>query len=255
MEDRSPTTAAPAALANNPSQKEKRNFARKKELVTLPLAVKDILLRCKYYKLWAFIVGPLFPERTVGCFIEGTITYTLSKTINDLVTSYILDINPRAFCGEDCKAKASSSVFFTYALCTLPVAALVKRIAASKRLSHVPSIDTVAPMVGMVVGWGAGDAFTQLLVELKAEYSATLCSEPLYDGAPPNCSSFNFAYAAALTLVSALAIALVQPLTKSIECGSSAVIDSLEDWLKSVWQLVSKGFATAVMIVWNTTLS
>ena len=141
------------------------------------------------------------------------------------------------------------------ALCTLPVAALVKRIAASKRLSHVPSIDTVAPMVGMVVGWGAGDAFTQLLVELKAEYSATLCSEPLYDGAPPNCSSFNFAYAAALTLVSALAIALVQPLTKSIECGSSAVIDSLEDWLKSVWQLVSKGFATAVMIVWNTTLS
>ena len=138
-----------------------RAYARGNELVTLPDAMYNVFTRCRYEKLWSFIVGPLFPERAVGAFVEGTLAYTLSATFNDLITSYIFSFKPEPYC-EPSSVKtcsnADSSTFFLYTTVLLIPASFVKHMSMTKSLAWVPSIETVPPMIGMVVGWGLGDA-------------------------------------------------------------------------------------------------
>uniref|UniRef100_A0A7S3F1A7 Transmembrane protein n=1 Tax=Haptolina ericina TaxID=156174 RepID=A0A7S3F1A7_9EUKA len=72
---------------------------------------------------------------------------------------------------------------------------------------------------------------------------------------PRDCTQFNVLMSTALLLVASLLIGLLQPFTKNIEFGNGKFIDTVEDALETVWILLSKGCATAVMVVWTSTLT
>ena len=221
--------------------------------VTLAQALRDVFVLPietrgreppRFHKLWAFVVGPHFPERAVGCFAEGTITYTLSKTWHDLVTAYCFALNPVPFCTDDYPeddcAPASSGRKFLYAFWLLPVAALLKYGATDARLQWIPSVDTVPAMVGMLAGWGLGDAFTALFAELREGRLSWVCAPPPYEGAAADCTGLDTTLASVLTLAASLMITHVQPLTRNLQLGDGAILDLLESWIESIWQLVSK---------------
>ena len=218
--------------------------AADKDSITLSTAVLELVQRCRAAKLWAFIVGPLFPETCVGIFADGTIAYTLSKTWHDLITIWVFGLNVEPFCKPDeshtC-AGAGSGSKFVYAFAMLIPAAFVKRLASTPALHWVPSIETVPGMVGMLAGWGLGDAFVQLFAELRTgRLGDWLCGPPPYEGAAPSCTELDVSLALLLTVVASLVIHNVKPLTSGIQWGDGALTDYMEDWFESIWQLHSK---------------
>ena len=105
------------------------------------------------YRLWAWIVGPAFPELAVGGFADGTISYTLSNTWHDLITSFCIPMHPRPFCtGSGCIAPSSASVQFQYAFWVLFPAATLKHFSTSREWRSIPGIETVPSMMGMLAG-------------------------------------------------------------------------------------------------------
>ena len=207
--------------------------------------------------IWVFILGPTFPETAVGSFVDGTLAYTLSKIWYDLISTYILGLHPEPFCELDdsCTPEASASLKFRFALALLPLLALLKLSSAQSFWTHVPGIETLPAMTGMLAGWALGDACLQLLVELREGSLHSLCAAPPFEGSPSDCTWLDLGYASLLTLLSSLAITQLQPFTKEIECGDGPWIDYAEDWLEALWQLVSKANATSVMVVWTSAFS
>ena len=207
------------------------------------------------YRMWAFILSPAFPEIAVGGFFDGTIAYSLSKTWHDLITAWLIPLHPRPFCeAEGCIMPASAAAQFRYAFLLLIPAAALKHFAGSRAWRHVPGIGTVPSMIGMLAGWGLGDACKQLFAELSAGRLADSCAAPPYDGAPNDCISLYFLFAGVLTALASVMVTHLQLFTKNIELGDGYWVDTLEDWLESVWQLLAKAVATSVMVVWTDAL-
>ena len=176
---------------------------------TLSAALYDIFvlparMRCKvrpkFARMWAFIIGPNFPETSVGAFIDGTISYTLSKTWYDLITAYIFGLSPVPYCRPETEPRgchtANASIKFAYAFLLLLPTAAAKHASTLKSLQWFPGIDSVPSMVGMLAGWGLGDAFVQLFEEFRTGSFEGFCQAPPYDGADPDCTLLDMVRAA-----------------------------------------------------------
>ena len=50
-------------------------------------------------------------------------------------------------------------------------------------------------------------------------------------------------------------VVVMLPLTRKIECGNGALIDTLEAWAQTVFRLISKASATALMTLWTSILA
>ena len=234
--------------------------------MTLPQALDDLLLvplqtRCarrpSLAKMWAFVVGPLFPEKAVGVFMEGTFTYTLSKIWHDLITIELLGLTPPSFCTAkyDHCDPAGFGAKLLYAVALLPLAALLRHVAVEPSLQWVPSIDSIPTMVSMLAGWGLGDACIALITELREGPFAGLCAPPPFDGAAPDCTYLDMLLASLLTLLASVTLVYVQPLMHEIQLGDGRIVDRIENWLEATWQLLSKALATSVMVVWTFVFS
>ncbi|KAL1523649.1 hypothetical protein AB1Y20_018584 [Prymnesium parvum] len=120
-------------------------------------------------------------------------------------------------------------------------------------MSHLPGIDTVPSMMGMLAGWAFGNAFSQLFAEARASHADSLCWA-VHDSDDVSCTALDVGLACALTAAAVLLVTCVRPLTEVVELGEGEIIDYVENWIKSMWQLISKAAATSVMVVWNATL-
>ena len=199
------------------------------------------VLSCRCDKLWAFIVGPLFPERSVGSFVDGTLAYTLSKTWHDLITAYLVPLNPVPYCDPEADGisctPAGSRAKFLYAVLLLLPAALVKYAAGTRAFAGFPAVDSLPSMVGMLAGWGLGDACTQMLVELKAASGGAYCTPAPapYEGMPADCSQLDMAFASALTIGAAILIMYLQPLTVDVQIGTGVRVPRLSTLPPPLW--------------------
>ena len=178
--------------------------------------------------LWSLIVGPSFPEKVVGVFVDGTIAYTLSKTWDDMLAVFVLRLHPVPYCGSSdgrmpCTANADATTQFTYALLLLLPTAFFKHSATTKGWQWIPGVDTVPSMMGMLAGWGLGNAFSELFSEIRTEYSEVVCAPPPYDGAALDCTMLDMGLASLLTLGATLIVTHVQPLTQGLQFGDGVV--------------------------------
>ncbi|EOD38302.1 hypothetical protein EMIHUDRAFT_440159 [Emiliania huxleyi CCMP1516] len=196
----------------------------------------------------------------MGGFLDGTAAYVLSFTWHQLLSIYIFNLHPRPWGGGGEQASSIAMLRFAAGLCV--VAGLVQHLARSSVCASLPGAETVPSMTGMLAGWAGGDTFLQLFRELRAA-RPELCDMPAaLNGTAaaealeaPDCTRLNLALAALVTVGSTLLITLLKPFTQSVECGSGRVVDWLEDWVESIWQLVSKAAATTVMVVWTSVLT
>jgi hypothetical protein len=228
------------------------------------MAVRDAFARCppSTHALLHLLRGRAGGAlASVGNFLDSTTAYILSKTWHDLLSTYVFGLHPMPFCSSkfginSCSAPAPSGIQFSYAFFILLVGTGLRMLAQTDRFKHLPGIDSVPSMVGMCVGWAYGDACLELLDEMVKAQPA-LCGTPFSadPGMPRDCTQFNVLMSTALLLVASLLIGLLQPFTKNIEFGNGKFIDTVEDALETVWILLSKGCATAVMVVWTSTLT
>ena len=201
---------------------------------------------------------------SVGVFMDGTIAYALSKTWHDLLSTFVFGLHPMPFCGgggeQPCTDPAPASDQFVYAACFLVVGAVIRYVTETAQFRSLPGFDTIPAMVGMCAGWAFGDAFLQLLVEVKLEYPG-LCKDaesiPAMDAGcltsslAPDCTFLEMGMATLLLAAASVLIVALQPFTKNIDFGDGKFIDTLEDILEVVWSLLSKAVTTTVMVVWT----
>ena len=126
----------------------------------------------------------------VTSFLDGLVTYVLSREWHDMFTYYIFRLQPVPHCSAEvgvrfgffgivrlantdvtegmaaptCYQEASSSEQFSYVVVLIAVAAVAHGLA--QRLLTPSVAKAVTSIAGMTVGWAAGDAAVRLLVEL-----------------------------------------------------------------------------------------
>lgn len=134
-------------------------------------------------------LAELIQERLplVKGFLDMTTTYVLSREWQDLLSMYIFKLHPLPHCSEDnkvgysflgfvsrsgmddrpgCSAEARASTQGVFAILLLLSAAALQG-ATQKALADLPHVtEQVTSIIGMCVGWGAGDAVIKLLLEL-----------------------------------------------------------------------------------------
>merc|ERR1719482_1462824 len=68
--------------------------------------------------------------KTVAGFLEGAAVFAISRMWADMISAFLLHLSSVPYCGgfikEACTGTAASGAMFVYALCTLPVAGLLK---------------------------------------------------------------------------------------------------------------------------------
>lgn len=73
--------------------------------------------------------------KTVINFLEGAAVFALSRMWSDLISAFVFGLHPIPYCGgfvaTECVSDAPSSTQFIYALCTIPVAGLIKHLVES----------------------------------------------------------------------------------------------------------------------------
>ena len=106
-------------------------------------------------------------------------------------------------------------------------------------------------MTAMCTGWALGDTLLELRQELLGGYPTLLCNAAL----PTDCTFADLGGATLVTLTSGVLIVLLLPLTKGFELGIGVCIDTIEDWVETVWVLITKSLATSVMVLWTGVLS
>ena len=80
-----------------------------------------------------------------------------------------------------------------------------------------------------IVCWAFGGAFLQALIEYK-EATPGVCFGD-------DCTLINVAYSTALTLLSALVVFILQPLSQEIEFGDGKIVDWIEDFLEDTFDM------------------
>mgnify|MGYP007078096823 CR=1 FL=1 len=141
--------------------------------------------------------------------------FVLAKEWADLVSTYLLRLHSTPFCTECVpEAAARAQVIFTFQL--LLLAAVLKSVAVCVR----PEGRRVPTMLGMAVGWAAGDACVAALREASSS------------------GALDALLAGLTTLLCGLIIAVLQPWTLSFDFADGPV----EALLQSFWQLCSKVF-------------
>lgn len=127
----------------------------------------------------------------LGGFLDVTLTYVLSREWQDLLSTYVLHLHPLPHCttntvgysifglsfnrrvveiGPECSVEASAVTQAYYALCTLLAAALLQGISL-RCCTGSHTSGQITSIIGMCVGWGAGDSVVKFLAELQAAQS------------------------------------------------------------------------------------
>ena len=134
-------------------------------------------------------------------FLDGTVTYVLSREWHDLLSVYIFQLHPLPHCSEtvgyeilgwvvksredldaspECTSDATAWEQARYAIILIAVfsvlEAVVKRTKLAERYPHV--IEQYTAIAGMCVGWAVGDA----VVKYFTDYMHVA---PLVAAAPP----------------------------------------------------------------------
>lgn len=119
-------------------------------------------------------------------FLDMTTTYVLSREWQDLLSIYMFRLHPLPHCSErkvgysffgfvarsnfddrpGCSAEQDASTQAAFALGLLLVAAAVQGMTTKFTADHPHIHEQVTSIIGMCVGWGAGDAVIKLLLEL-----------------------------------------------------------------------------------------
>ena len=151
----------------------------------LPEALRWPPRRRNWQRLSSLISSQMrsqFPA--VGVFLEGLITYAISRTWHDLMATYVLGLHPKPFCegreGDDvlmpCTPTASAATQLAYAFVVVVCgAALAQALLRVRRVAQMMGFMT--SMIGMVAGWALGDALTAMQSELRLAYPG-LCIAP-----------------------------------------------------------------------------
>uniref|UniRef100_A0A7S3B775 Transmembrane protein n=1 Tax=Haptolina ericina TaxID=156174 RepID=A0A7S3B775_9EUKA len=79
----------------------------------------------------------------------------------------------------------------------------------------------------------------------------TLCGTAPAPHLPPDCTYLNFGFSALVLLAATLLIIVLQPLTTSVECGDSELVNGIEDWIEDIFALLTKAASATVMVVAN----
>jgi len=181
-------------------------------------------------------------------FVDGLAIYALSKEWNDLFSIYVFRLQPLPFCkgtpGLTCTDPKPASIQAVYAVGMLVAAACVQAVLA-RHESRLPSLATVRPMLGMVVGWAAGDAYVQFLVEWQSDEGSACWWN--------TCVGAMAAFSTLVTLGNTVALTALQPLSRVVaahRCGKA-----LEQQLAAFWQLLSRALSVTIFMLWNYSLA
>jgi hypothetical protein len=192
----------------------------------------------------------------IGVFASGTVEYTIAKTWYDYFHQYVFLLAPRPFCDAEvtCDHRDGSGYEFLLTLGLFVVGALVNVISRASCLAWVPSIATLAGMTAMLTGFSLGDAILELRVDMY-NLLGLVCGPETGGDAYSDCTGLDLLVGMGATLVVAALVACTLPLTRKIECGDGPMIDTLEAWAETVFRLVAKGSATALMTLWTAVLT
>ena len=211
--------------------------------------------KCDGARLWNFMLGDSFPITSVGAFADGTLAYVFSFMWHDLLTAHIFGLRVPPFCApdgiEDCKPSGSGP-FYTYAMVLIFVVACTKWAFAQPWAAKLPGVKTLPSMLGMLCGWGIGDATVVLIGELRDGAWSNYCLAPPFEGMPPDCNILNITVAFLFSAFAAVVIVILRPYAEEIEFGDGAWVDFLEEWLEAFWDLLGRALGTAVMKIWSS---
>ena len=181
-------------------------------------------------------------------FLDGLAIYALSKEWNDLFSIYVVGVQPLPFCkgtpGLKCTDPWKSGYQLVYAVVMLVIAACVQAVMA-RHESRFPSLATVRPMLGMVVGWALGDAYVEFLVEWQSDAGRACWWN--------SCVGAMAAFSTLVTLGNTVALVALQPLSRVVaarRCGKA-----LEAQLAAFWQLLSRALSVTIYMLWNYSLA
>eukprot|EP00966_Prymnesium_polylepis_P274730 6347274-Prymnesium_polylepis.2 len=224
-------------------------------------------------------------------FLDMTVTYIVSREWQDLLSTYLFHLHPLPHCqpsvvgysifglsftphaveiGPDCSKEADAAVQAYFAVALLAVSALVQGLLLKCMRTHVA--DQLTSIVGMCVGWGAGDAVIKWLVEIQhaSEVSEALPPAAQVQQPPPvdperrqlieleqsiilgsSMSVGRVLFASSYTLAAALLIVLMHPLTTAtVRCSERPCIEVLEEVFFSLWRLGTRALTTSVLMLW-----
>lgn len=186
-------------------------------------------------------------------YVQGVVTYVLSRQWKDLFAIYALRLQPLPYCSNviveriPCTAPATLGIQALFVLSLLVGAAVVARISAQYE-HYWPRLRTVPAMAGMCVGWSFGDLSLQLLNRLAGGVAS------------------NFALAMSETLLGAALLAAASyaaeptsqpPFGFGGGGGKSArnrVLPVLHVMRAATWPLVSHALGVGVMVTWAHSL-
>ena len=189
--------------------------------------------------------------KIVADFLEGAAVFVLSRMWSDLLSAYLFGMHAIPYCGGFvatlCATEASSSEQFLYAAYAVPVAWLLKHLAESSGLTSLPGMFDDIPMIfKYIVGWAFGNAFQQLLIEVKTD-NPGLCNA---DG---SCTLVNVGFSVAITVFSGIVVLLLKPYADTIEWGDGKCTNWMEDLFEDILQMVIRGAEVVSMVLWYYT--
>lgn len=102
-----------------------------------------------------------------------------------------------------------------------------------KKLVSLPGFDKLPDMINYIVGWAFSFALEKWVKEMEAKHPE-LCTASA-TGGKVDCAWLEVGFAVAITLLSALLLLFIKPLTKGIDFGEGALVDWLEELLADTW--------------------
>ena len=170
-------------------------------------------------------------------FLDGLVTYVLSREWHDLFSIYIFRVQPVPHCSQQlgvrfgffgmiglqqlpehidespsCSAEADFERQFSCVLILLVVAAAVHGLA--QRLLPARIASSVSSIAGTTVGWAAGDAAIRLMIEQSVSaHDAAEAAGTVEVDAATLASSDGYGYGFGATALSVALILLLEPFT------------------------------------------
>ena len=231
---------------------------------------------------WNKIEGMIFKQLAgVTAFLDGLVTYVLSREWHDLFSFYIFRLQPLPHCSEEfgvrfgffgivkithhqdvdmqapsCIEEADSARQTVCVVLLLCIAAFVHAMAQRHMSPTIAA--AVTSIAGTTVGWAAGDATVRRLVEL---------SPNVLEGGVE--SNFDILFALGVTSLGVIAMLLLEPFTvhasaamahRAAEkwcCAGPALdrfnraIDVTEEAMLSMTHLTGRAVTMAVLMIWT----
>ena len=206
--------------------------------------------------------------KPITAFLEGLVVYTLSQQWDDLMSIYMFRLHSFPYCGSShvignathdapsCTAEAPASRQLLYVAVLLVLSALVQCYAEIGPLPmrwhawRVSSFPFVPRMIGMCIGWALGNLCKTAFLHIETQQRGLVANQ-----CTSVCNLRNIAYCAALTLGTAVAMRVSQPIAAghvSSICGGHSYWQlALAHYLRVLVLLLVNGLAVMVKIAWT----